>query len=158
MPAAARLNASASEKRFSTTFGPIHWMAKKASTMLGIPASTSRIGLRIRRTRGLRVLGEVGGGREAERHRDHHGDPGHDERSHEEGGEVEVADPRRPPVGIGPQLGEVDVGEELDRVPEQRDDDRDRDDQRRDAGDQEQQAEAPLATEAAAVAREVDLS
>ena len=53
MPAAARLNASASAQRFCTMLGPIHAIAKKPSTMLGMPASTSRIGFRIRRTRGF---------------------------------------------------------------------------------------------------------
>ena len=53
MPAAARLNASASANSCSTISGPIHSIAKNASTMLGIPASTSRIGLRMRRTLGF---------------------------------------------------------------------------------------------------------
>ncbi len=53
MPAAIRLKASASYDRFSTMFGPIQAMAKNASTMLGMPASTSRIGFSTRRTRSL---------------------------------------------------------------------------------------------------------
>ena len=52
MPAAAMLNASASGERACTMFGPTHATAKKPRTMLGIPASTSRIGLSTRRTPG----------------------------------------------------------------------------------------------------------
>ncbi len=52
MPAASRLNGAALLKNRTTKSGLITVSAKKPSTTLGMPASTSTIGLRKRRVRG----------------------------------------------------------------------------------------------------------
>jgi hypothetical protein len=51
--AAMKLNPWAVGKIVCTTFGLIHVRAKNPSTTLGMPARISRIGLMIRRVRGL---------------------------------------------------------------------------------------------------------
>ncbi len=53
MPAAARLNTLASENSCWMKSGVITVSAKNPSTTLGIPASTSRIGLTVLRTFGV---------------------------------------------------------------------------------------------------------
>ena len=103
--------------------------AKKPKTMVGTPASISRIGLTILRTRGGRVLGEVDRAQQAERDRDEQADAGQVERPPDDRDDAEgllVAAQQRRPLVAEQVVADRDVAEEGDRLAQQREDDQDR--------------------------------
>ena len=106
--------------------GLITGRAKKPSTTLGMPASISRIGFSIRRSRGLGVLGQVDRGAQAERRGDDH----RDDRDHQRARRRSSGCRTRRRRGNQPSVhsdARSTFVEEVDRAADERDDDRDAD-------------------------------